>query len=132
VLSQNSDTLRNEDKWIVSIKDLPEHYLDTDTIVLSLLNETDETIYFSVSLEEKIADVWVSIIPDLFRNERDHHRILNVRLIMPYEEKILHFAISDILKNTPKPFGECRFSYTIKESPFLDRRKLYSNLFLIE
>jgi len=132
VSAQKADSIQCESGLCVQVGNLPEYYPDGDTIKLSLVNITDEMIYFSVSMEEKIGDEWIAVMPDIFRHGRDRYRARNVRILLPHEDKQVDIAITDLLKHIPKPNGLCRLRLHIKDSPFSVRNEVLSDEFLIE
>ena len=130
--ASNADTLQCYVTELVSLGCLPESFTVNDTIGLSLSNNTDELVYYSVSLEEKIGGQWIVVLDDLFYHERDHRHVKNVRILLPHEQKQIVWILPVVLEQIPKPFGICRFRFEIKDSPFDFREFVRSGEFLID
>lgn len=128
------DTLSVECNAIkaISVGELPDRFVVSDTIRLSLTNGTDEVLYYAISLQEKIAGKWIDIIEDIFRNENDRPTVKNVRVLLPQEEKVIEWGAPYISGKLPKPNGLCRFFYVIKSSPFDDKEIILSSEFFID
>ncbi|NDW17998.1 hypothetical protein D0T53_03590 [Dysgonomonas sp. 216] len=132
LISQNKDTLACDSIGRVLIDDIPDVFSESDTLYLHLANKCDSILYYSVSMEEKLGDEWVLILPDIFKHRIDKHKARNLRVLLPMEDKLIEKPFSDILNLIIKPYGLCRLCYIIKETPFRDVEKLYSTEFLVE
>jgi len=114
------------------IEPLLDRYLINDTIYLPLVNNSDEVLFYSVSLEEKIAGEWYKIISDIFETDNDLYNAHNVKVLVENKIVTTGFSVADLLKFRLKPTGLCRFNCVVKDSPFHKGIHYYSTVFYLD
>jgi len=107
-------------------------YGGNDTVLIVIENMTDSIIYYSVSMEEKFGDCWVTINNDILKSSRDTLVVKNILVLHRNEKRALNLPVAWILEKIPHPYGLCRFVFEIKEDVFTVSEFISTPSFLIE
>lgn len=134
MVSQNSLSIQDTiEKEQFVIEPLFDRYSLSDTIFLPLINISDTVLYYTLSLEEKEAGNWGTIIQDVFKSSFDRHRARNVKIIQSGQLVVSQFTLLDfeaVVGFSKK--NDYRFCFQIKTSPFDNNGgKYYSTVFRI-
>lgn len=118
----------------ISVKLLPvsDKYLLTDTITLSVLNTHSQVMYYAVSIDENIGGMWLPLIHDIFRHNRDRYKAKNIGAVLPGEEKQIPVVLLKYFDRETKPMGLCRISVEIRKEPMKEGEISLSSGFLID
>ena len=103
-------------KETLSIQISQNLYNNSDTVKILIKNQTQDRVYFQISLQKKIKGKWVEVLADIFRTNEDA-MAQNVLYINEMQQKAELWYPKYFIKNNKNINGCFRFKFVIGRSP---------------
>lgn len=125
----NFSAQNNNSQHYVDVKGLYLYYFNNDTIQLSLINETYEMLYISISVEEDTESGWIRVVDDVFAKNKNKEVAKNTKLLLKKEEKTISIPITHLQELDLNANRLYRFALEIRDNPFNIVEDVYTQAF---